>query len=151
MRFVLYTDKTIAQCLRELNERMQAKPTKSRPEIGGWIRKDGSFMLSLTGPVIGRFRRTTRLSAEMERDRGTTVIRGAVSDGLSPFWLRLLYIGLIVVILMLIVVGEPGYAVLAAVFGLVAYIPLRGDYINSDLLLIEIERNLKASPKPPKK
>jgi hypothetical protein len=36
-------------------------------------------------------------------------------------------------------------------FGLAAFIPMHGDYINSDVLLIEVERTMKASPKPPKR
>ena len=33
----------------------------------------------------------------------------------------------------------------------IVLITLRGDYYNGDRLLVEIERLLKASPKPPKK
>ncbi len=151
MRFVLFTEKTVAQCMRDLNERMAAKPTKSRPELEGWIEKGGSFSIAVTSRVMRRFPRSTRLSAKATRESGVTVIRGYVSDGISPQWLRVIVIGVGILALMLFLTGEPMLAVVTVIFGGLAYIPLRGDYINSDMLLIEIERTLKATPKPPKK
>lgn len=151
MRFVLYTDKTVSQCLKDLNERMQAKPTKTRPELKGWIEKEGAFSISLTGPVLGKINRTTRLRAHLEREKGTTIIRGAVSDGVGPFWTFVLFIVMVLVAGGFVLAGKPFYGVLTVLFGLVAFIPMRGDYVNSDRLLIEIERLFKASPRPPKK
>lgn len=151
MRFVLYTDKTIAQCLRELNERMQVKGTKSRPEINGWIEKEGVFSISVTAPVIAKINRTTHLNARLERDKGVTVIRGYVSDGVSPYWTFILAIVMILVMAGFVYIDRPIYALLTLLFGLAAFIPMRGDYVNSDVLLIEVERTLKASPRPPKR
>ena len=151
MRFVLFTEKSVAQCIRDLNERLQAKGSRSRPELDGWIEKNGTFSLTVTSKVIGRFPRTTRLTARAERDKGVTTVRGSVSDGISPHWSRILFIGLVVVAAALALSGQYMPAILVFVFGGIAYVPLHGDYINSDVLLIEVERTLKASPRPPKK
>lgn len=151
MQFVLYSDMTIAQCMSALNERMHAKGTKSRPELNGWTEKKGSFSLSVSSKVLGRFNRRTRLNGHAARDKGITVIRGSVSDGVNPGALRLLGIALAVLVVMMFFIGEPMIGLLAVIFGVIAYVPLRGDYVNSDLLLIEVERTLRANPKPPKK
>jgi type IV secretory pathway VirB3-like protein len=151
VQFVLYTEKSIAQCLRELNERMQIKGTKSRPEISGWIEKDGVFSIAVRTPVIARIHRTTHLNARMERDKGITVIRGYVSDGVSPYWTVVLAIVLLLVMAGFVYIDRLIYALLTLLFGLAAYIPMHGDYVNSDILLIEVERTLKASPRPPKR
>ncbi|GAB4529778.1 MAG: hypothetical protein OHK0046_49910 [Anaerolineae bacterium] len=150
MRFVLFTEKSIAQCMREMNERLEAKPTKARPELHGWIEKGGSFSVSMTTKIFNRFPRSTRLSAKAQRENGMTVIRGYVSDGLGPYWLRVMTGAVALVALLLLVAGEPMLTLITLLFGAVAYVPLRGDYINSDLLLLEVERTLKASPTPPK-
>jgi hypothetical protein len=151
MRYTLYTDKTVSQCLRDLNERLQARPTKANPELGGWIDKKGKFSLTYTSKVARRFSRTTRLSGRLKRESGTTIIQGYVSDGVSPSWMRILFAGLLAVVLALIVVGQALLSVAVLALGLVAYVPLRGDYVNSDVLLIAVEKTLKATPKPPKK
>jgi hypothetical protein len=151
MRFVLFTEKSVSQCIRDLNERLHTAGTKSRPELGGWIEKNGKFSLTVTSKVVGRFPRTTRLTAKAERESGVTVLWGNVSDGISPQWTRFLFIGLLIVAGALVISSQPMPALLTFVFGAFAYVPLRGDYINSDILLLEVERTLKASPKPPKK
>jgi len=151
MHFVLYTSKTVSQCVRDMTERMQAKPTKTRPELKGYIEKSGIFAIALTAPVIGPIKRTTRLKASAERERGTTIIKGYVSDGISPYWARILFLVMSVVVVLMILAGRPELALITVIFGAIIYIPLRGDYINSDVLLIEVEKTLKASPKPPKK
>lgn len=150
MRFTLFTDKTVSQCMRALNERLQAKPTKTRPELEGWIEKGGAFSLAITSKVAGRFPRTTRLTARTSRESGVTVVRGFVPDGVSPYWLRLLLVMLLLIVGTLVLIGKPMLGVVTFLFGGLAYIPLRGDYINSDRLLIEVEKTLKATPKPPK-
>jgi hypothetical protein len=151
MQFELYSQMTIAQSMRAIAERMAAKPTSTRPELDGWVEKSGTFSLAVTSKIGRYFSRTTRLSGTVERESGLTVIRGYVSDGVSPYWMRVLYGVLIVVTLGLLAAGEPLLALVALGGGLAAYIPLRGDYVNSDLLLIEIEKTLKASPTPPRK
>jgi len=151
MHFTLYTEKTVSQCMRDLNERLQAKPTKTRPELQGWVEKQGTFAITITAPVIGKLKRTTSLKGKANRERGVTIIEGYVSDGISPFWSRVLLGVLAVIGLLLIVVGQPFIALIMAFAAAVIFIPLRGDYFNSDRLLIEVEKTLKASPKPPKK
>jgi hypothetical protein len=150
MRFTLYTQKTVPQCMSALNERLQAKATATRPELGGWIEKGGSFSLSVTSRVAKRFPRTTRLTGKAQRESGVTIVRGYVSEGISPQWLRVLFGVMLVVAVGLLLVDEPLLAVITFVFGGIAYIPLRGDYVNSDVLLLEVERTLKATPRPPK-
>jgi hypothetical protein len=151
MQFELYSQMTTAQCMRALTERMAARPTSTRPDLDGWVEKSGTFSLAVTSKIGRYFSRTTRLSGALARESGLTVIRGYVSDGVSPYWLRVLYGVLLLVTLGLLAVGEPLLALVAFGGGLVAYIPLRGDYVNSDILLMEIEKALKASPTPPRK
>ncbi len=150
MRFVLYTTETVSQCMNALNQRMQAKGTKARPELNGWIEKSGTFSLSITTKVAGRFPRSTRLNGKVKREKGVTTIKGYVSDGISPQWLRILFFVIAVVIIGLLIGHQLMLALLMVFFSAVFYIPMRGDYVNSDLLLIEVEKTLKASPKPPK-
>lgn len=150
MRFVLYTDLTVSQCMKTLNERIDVKPTKTRPEIKGWTKKDGQFALSVTLPVLLRIKRTTRMSGTTTRESGNTVIRGYVSDGVSPRWQRVIFIVLIVMCLAMMVAQQFFLAVASLTIGVATYIPMMGDYRNSDVLLIEVERLLKASPKAPK-
>lgn len=151
MRFVLYTDRTVSQCMNALHERMQAKATKSRPELGGYIEKSGVFSLTVQSKVAGRFPRRTRLSATIKREKGMTIIEGYVADGISPQWLRILMVIVLVVCALLVLSNQPMLALVLALFGGLFYIPMRGDYVNSDRLLIEVEKTLRASPKPPKK
>lgn len=151
MRFILYTDKTVAQCMSALNERMQQKGTKARPELHGWIEKSGSFSISMTSRVAQRFPRTTRLNGQAKREGGTTVVRGFVSDGVSPQWLGILSVMVLVICVIMILQGQPMLALLSVIFAGLFYIPMRGDYLNSDVLLLELERTLKATPTPPKK
>lgn len=150
MRFVLYTDKTVSQCMKDLQERLEAKGTKTRLEMDGWIQKGGDFSLAVTTKVANRFAKTTRLSGTVDRDKGVTVIEGYVSDGVSPYWLVILAVLLVVVCGVVFSIGERMLAIVIFVLGSATYIPLRGDYVNSDILLMEVEKTLKASPKPPK-
>ncbi len=151
MQFVLYSDMSVSQCMTALHERIQTKGTKSRPELSGWIEKKGAFSISVTSKVMGRFNRRTRLNGYARRDKGMTVITGSVSDGVNPGALRVIGIALAVLVVMMFFVGEPMLGVLTIIFGAIAYVPLHGDYVNSDVLLIEVERTLKASPNLPKK
>lgn len=150
MRFVLYTDLTVSQCMKELQSRVEQKGTKSRPELDGWTKKGGDFSIAVTTKIARRFPKTTRLSGSMDRDKGVTIIEGYVSDGVSPYWLVILAVLLVVVSGVIFASGERMLGIVVFVLGLAAYIPLRGDYVNSDILLIEVEKTLKASPKPPK-
>jgi len=150
VRFVLFTNLTVSQCMKSLHERMDAKPTKTRPELQGWIEKGGRFSVAVTTTVIGRFRRTTRLNATAARESGMTVIRGYVSDGVSPRWQRILFAVLVVATVLMVLSNQILLAAAVLVLGAAMYIPMMGDYKNSDLLLIEVEKAFKASPYPPK-
>jgi hypothetical protein len=150
LRFVLFTNLTVSQCMKSLHERLDAKPTKSRPALDGWIEKKGRFSVTITTPVVGRFKRTTRLNAEAARESGMTVIRGYVSDGVSPRWQRVLFGVLVVATILMVLSNQILLAVAVLVLGAAMYIPMMGDYKNSDLLLIEVEKAFKASPYPPK-
>jgi hypothetical protein len=153
MNFTLYTDKSVAQCMAAINERLQAKATKGRPALEGWIEKSGRFSIAVSAPVIEQLRihRTTRLHGTARRESGVTVISGAVPDGISPNMQRLMIGVLGIVSLLILISGQLALALLVLGFGAVAYVWLVGDYQNSEHLLIEVERVLKASPKPPKK
>ncbi len=146
MRFVLFTEKTPAQCLRALHDRMQAKETKRRPALGGWIEKSGRFSLSLSSPVLGKFQRTTRLRGRAKRDKGTTIIRGSVPNGASRSWLSFIAAGISGVALYFFSLGQLMLALLVAVIGSAILLALYGDYRNHDVLLHELEKTLKAKP-----
>ncbi|MDX1993107.1 MAG: hypothetical protein SF029_11990 [bacterium] len=137
--------------MNALHERMQAKGSSSRPELHGWIEKNGHFSLAVTSSVFGRLHRTTRMSGAALRENGSTVIRGYVSDGVSPQWQKILAGVLVVVCVVLLFSGQAVLGLSALLVGGAAYVPMRGDYNNSEILLMELERTLKASPKPSKK
>lgn len=149
MRFTYYTEKTVAQCMSALNERLQQKGSSSRPGLEGWVEKSGRFALGVSTRVIGRFPRTTRLQGKAERLGGVTVIKGAVADGVEPRDRVIITAALALVGGFIIVSGNllPGLLVIGA--GLALNIPLAGDHQNSQILLHEVQRTLKAKETPP--
>ncbi len=150
MRFVLYTDKSIPQSTSALNERLHQPKTRSSPALDGWVEKGGRFSLALTTPVAANFSRTTRLHAQIKRENGQTVIRGDVPDGAGPQGQIIVLISIALVALFVLAQQQAVMAILVLLAGAALYIPMRGDYDNSDRLLLEVERTLKATPKPPK-
>ncbi len=151
MEFTLYTDKSVAQCMTAITERMQAKATSTRPEMMGSIEKGGRFTLSVSSYVFGFIPRSTRLTATAQRDGGSTVIRGHVADGVTPQWRKILGVVLGIVCFVLILSGQAVLALVALFMGTAAYVPFIGDYQNSETLLLELEKTLKAAPKSPAK
>lgn len=151
MQFVLYTEMTVAQCSRAINDRLQAKPTKTRHAVDGWVEKGGRFSIAVTLPVFARIKRTTRLKGHMKRESGQTVIRGYVPDGVDPQWQRILAALLVAVVALITLSGQLvlGLAILGG--SVLAFVPMAGDWKNSDILLIELEKTCKASPRPKKK
>ena len=150
MRFTLYTEKTVPQCLSAINSRLQAKGTATRPDLDGWIDRSGEFSLGVTQPVIGKFQRTTRLKGRLERQSGYTVVTGTVPGGSNPRE-RWVGIGALVVMgLLVALAGKPLIALLLFPVGFWMYIPMVGDYANGPLLLTELQRALKAKATPPK-
>ena len=151
MRFELYTDKTVAQCLTAINARMQAKETSTRPAIDGWVEKGGAFSISTSTRVVGRFNRRTHLSARLERENGVTVIRGNVATGVDRQGQALVFIALGLMVVLFASGGNVAPALVLLPLAAYLYIPMKGDYINSDVLLTELQRLLKAKSSPPKK
>lgn len=147
MRFTYYSEKTIPACLSALNERLHAK---GRLDLDGWIDKNGTFSLSVQNPVVGKFTRRTALGGRLEREGGMTIIHGNVSAGLPPTQRRLLFVVAGIVALALLLTGTPTLALVLLPFIALLYIPARGDYENSDLLLSELQKTLKAKSTPPK-
>ena len=147
MRFVLYTDKSVAQCMTALNARMQAKSSR----LDGWVEKNGRFSLSTSCRIARRFTRRTHLRATASRNEGYTVIRGYVPDGVSREGQAVIYGALLLVGVVLVASGNLLPAVIAVFATGALYIPLTGDHINSDMLVGEVQRALGAKFTPPKK
>lgn len=145
MNFVYYTDKTVSQCMIALNERLQTKSAK----LEGWVEKSGRFSLGVTTTVMRRFPRTTRLEARVERENGITVIKGFVSDGVEPRQRAIIYGALVLAGVLIILSGSLLPGLLALVAPLPLNIPLEGDCNNSQILLGELQRTLRAKSTPP--
>ena len=151
MRFVLYSEKTVTQCLTAINARMHVKGTGSRPTLDGWVEKSGAFSISMSAPVIGKFARRTVLKAKVERESGLTIIRGSVPNGVSRQGQAFIFVALALVALIIIGEGNALFGFLLIPFAAYLYIPLHGDYLNSEVLIDEVQKTLKAKAKPPKK
>ncbi len=151
MRFVLYTDKSVSQCMTALNGRMQAKASGSRGSLDGWVEKNGRFSLSTSCTIARRFRRRTHLRATVKRDEGYTVVRGYVPDGVSRQGQAVIYGALLLVAVVLVAGGYLLPAVIAVFATGALYIPLTGDRINSAILMGEVQRALGAKATPPRK
>ena len=151
MRFVLYSEKTVKQCLSAINERLQTKGTKSRPELDGWIDKNGEFSIAVSSTVAKRFTRKTQLHARVEREEGITVITGFVSDGANWRGQIVIFGALLLVAILFLIKGNALIAILAVLAGAALYIPLTGDYNNSDVLMKELRRTLQARDNPPRR
>lgn len=149
MRFTLYTtEKTVSQCIAAINERLQAP----RSPISGWADKKGRFSISVASKLLGvlPMQRITQLDAEITRESGVSVIRGSVPEGVSPRSQPFILLGTIAISIALLLVDQIAPALLVLGVGILAYATVRADWLNSDKLLLEVERALKASPKPPK-
>ncbi len=151
MQFELYTEKTVAQCMSAVTERLAAKGTASRPEMDGWVEKGGRFSMAVTTQIAKRFPRKTRLTATVERERGVTIIRGSVPDGVSREGQAIIFGAFLAIGLILLSGGDALLALLAVALGAALYIPLQGDAVNSAILLKEVRSILSAKEKPPKK
>ena len=151
MHFVMYTDKSVAQAMRAINERLHAPGTKARPQLDGWVEKNGRFAIGVTTTVHGRFPRKTFLHGQAEREGGVTIIRGSVPGGLPRDKQLLIYGSLIALaVLFLVYVGNAIVAIFAIASGAALSIPLQGDFDNSEYLLTELRKALKARLTPPK-
>lgn len=150
MHVTLYTEKTIPQSLNAISERLHQKGTSTRLAMDGWIEKSGTFAVSVTTPVIGKFNRTTRLSGKLERQSGITVMNANVASGVDSRGRMIIIGALVVIAVALVLSGNPvlGAVLIPASFWI--YVPLKGDYHNSAVLIGEIQKSLKARSTPPK-
>lgn len=151
MRFVMYTDKTVAQAMSSINERMHAPATKSRPQIDGWVEKNGRFAISVTSELKWRFRRRTFLHGRAERESGMTIVRGNVPGGVAPEGQTIIFVALLIIAALIFLQGNAIFAIVTIAVGLLLFIPLRGDYYNCEILLSELQKTLNAKLTPPKK
>ena len=149
MRFELYTDKSVKQCMDIINTRMQAKATKTRPAMDGWIENGGKFSLAISCTVAGRFQRRTRLQAQLERDKGITVIRGYVPHGATQRGVNIIMAAVLFMGVMIALNGSTMLGLMAVVLGGALYITMTGDSINSEKLMKEVRKLLKAKDKRP--
>ena len=151
MQFLMHTDKSVAQAMKGINERLHAPGTKSRPQLDGWVEKNGKFAMAVTTQVYGRFPRKTYLRGKAERDSGTTVIRGNVPGGLPRNRQIVVFVMLAVVALILFSQGNAILAIVAILSTAALSIPFQGDFNNSEILLTELQRALQAQFTAPKK
>ena len=152
MRFVMYTEKTVAQSMRAINDRIHAPGTKSRPQMDGWVDKSGRFAMAVTSKVRWRFRRKTFLHGRAERTGGYTIVQGNVPGGLSRDKQALVLVIMIVIGLALgLTQGSAILVIVAVLAGAAFSIPLQGDFDNSEVLLSELQKALKAKFAPPKR
>ena len=143
MKYTLYTQKSIKECLSLIQERLDERETKSRPALGGWTEKDGRFSLSLASSVLG-FSRTTQLIASLSREGGITVVEASVNEGLDPQRARVVIYAFGAIALLIFLNGAGLLALLALGLALMAYVWLVGDHRNSAALLKEVKRLLSA-------
>ncbi|MBW7878803.1 MAG: hypothetical protein H3C32_05780 [Anaerolineae bacterium] len=151
MRYTLYSERPVAECVKALNERIAQPGAASRPKMDGKAEKSGAFTLGMKAPVALGFRRQTWIEGQIVREGGQTTIYGSAPDGLNPQRQRQLLIATPLVAAFLTLTGAPVPAVVVAGLMVFLWLILRGDYFNSDRLLLELERQCRASPKPPKK
>jgi hypothetical protein len=150
MRYRLYTEKTIAQSMSAINERLHQKGTATRVALDGWVEKGGTFSISMTAPVARQFSRTTRLSGRMERSSGVTIVEGSVPGGVDARGRVLVYAALAVAALAIFASGSPAAALLFLPLGAALYLPMKGDHDHSAVLIAELQKTLRARATPPK-
>ncbi len=151
MRFVMYTDKSVSQTMSAINERLHVPPSKSRPQLDGWVEKSGRFAIGVRSELQLRLSRKTYLQGKAERQGGVTVVEGSVPGGVSREGQLVIFVAMLLVGLLLYTQGYAMFALVVVAVGAALYIPLRGDYQNSEILLAELQKTLNARLTPPKK
>ncbi len=147
----MYTDKTVKQCLSAINDRLHQAGTASRPAMDGWIEKGGRFSMSMSTTVAKRFNRMTKLQGTLEREDKVTIVRGHVPDGLSREGQALVFGVMLVLGLIVLSRGNAILAILVVAVAAAMYVPFRGDYENSTILIKELRKILNAKDRPPKR
>lgn len=146
----MYTDKTIPQAMSAINARLHVPGTKARPQLDGWVEKNGKFAIGVTSDLQWRFRRRTWLHGKAIREGGVTVIQGTVPSGVSREGQAVIFGALLLVGILTLTQGNAVLAIIAVLAGAAFYIPLHGDYVNSEILLSELQKTLKGRFTPPK-
>ncbi len=150
MNFTLYSEKATTECIKALTERLHQSETPTRPSLDGFVHKNGKFKIGVEQGVFRQITRKTWVEGQIIKDGALTLIRGQVPDGATPERQRFIAFLIPIAGVMLVIRGEVLLALLAmALIGFVL-VTVRGDYYNSDRLLMELEKSLKASPKLPK-
>ena len=151
MRFVMYTDKSVSQTMSAINERLHVPPSKSRPQLDGWVEKSGRFAIGVRSELQLRLSRKTYLQGKAERQGSVTVVEGNVPGGVSREGQLVIFVAMLLVGLLLYTQGYAMFALVVVAVGAALYVPLRGDYQNSEILLAELQKTLNARLTPPKK
>lgn len=150
MDFTLYSEKSAADCIKALSDRLLQSETPTRPALNGSVNKNGKFRLTLRQKVLAGITHETWIEGEISKEQNITLIRGRVPDGAPPDRQRLVAIAIPVSGVIMLLREQAVMAVVVMGLLMLWFIMLRGDYMGSDRLLLELEKNLKASPKPPK-
>jgi len=150
VNFTLYSEKAATECIKALTERLHQSETPTRPALDGFVHKNGKFRIGVELGVFRQITRKTWVEGQIIKEGALTLIRGQVPEGATPGRQR--FIGFLIPIAggIMALRGELLLGLLAMVLIGYVLITVRGDYYNSDRLLMELEKNLKASPKPPK-
>lgn len=107
--------------------------------------------MSISTTVAKRFSRMTKLQGTLEREDKVTVIRGNVPDGLSKEGQALVFGVMLVLGLIVLSRGNAILAILVVAVAAAMYVPFRGDYENSTILVKELRKILNAKDRPPKR
>ena len=142
----LYTDKNLQDCQTALIERMHARPTKTRPLIDGWINKDGTFLLWMTGNVYGPIDIRTRYNGVIIEDtasNSTLIVVRLPWSGDASQTLVIIFAS----VLLAIIVATSGNFVggfVVLLIGVALILVLRTNTANNDIFVKTIKQTLRA-------
>lgn len=148
MRFTLYTNKTIKECVGALNERFKEKETKARPAVSGEVDSEGNFVW-LTRRTVWGITRQTRMKGHLKRENNSTVIYGFVHEGIAPKQIYVVIGGGLLIAALFFFSGQGLSGILLGIISVLVYPYFVGDYHNSQYLLKELKKTLNGKDKPP--